>query len=129
MHKVGYSLKVLLVDDEPDTTLTLKRGLELNGFTVVAYNDPAQAIKEYKPNYYDFHVFDIRMPGMTGFDLARQVWHKDPKAQVCFLSAFEIYEDEARKVFKDLNTRCFVRKPIVPSALASHLQAHSISMQ
>jgi DNA-binding response OmpR family regulator len=32
--------RILLVDDEPDVTLTLKKGLEENGFSVDAFNDP-----------------------------------------------------------------------------------------
>ena len=120
--------RVLLVDDEPDNTATLKKGLEAHGFSVKVYNDPLRAIAEYKPKQYDFHVLDIRMPGINGFDLARQIWQQSPDAQVCFLSAFEIYEDEARKVFMDLNTRCFVKKPISPSDLAKHLQAHLMAM-
>ena len=116
--------RLLLVDDDKDITITMKRGLESHDFVVTAFNDPAKAIAEYSPNQYDFHVLDIRMPGVSGFDLARQIWQQDPEAQVCFLSAFEIYEDEAAKVFKGLNSRCFVKKPITASALATHLQAH-----
>ena len=116
--------KVLLVDDELDITIIVKKGLENNGFTVGVYNDPQKAAAEYKPNSYDIHVLDIRMPGMSGFDLAHKIWSQDPKAQVCFLSSFEIYEDEARKVFKDFSTTCFIKKPLSVSALANHLKSH-----
>ena len=112
------------MDDEPDNTTVLKMGLTANGFDVDAYNLPAEALAEYRPGHYDFHVLDIRMQGMNGFELARAIWQKDPSAQVCFLTAFEIYENEANKVFKDLNTRCFLKKPITPSALADHLRLH-----
>ncbi|HLG36952.1 MAG TPA: response regulator, partial [Nitrososphaera sp.] len=74
------SRKLLLVDDEPDNTTIMKVGLESHGFVVDVFNDPTRAIAEYKPNCYDFHVLDIRMPGIGGFDLARQIWELDPKA-------------------------------------------------
>ena len=121
--------RILIVDDEPDATATIKKGLEAHGFPVDAYNDPLKALAEYTPNRYRFHVIDIRMPGMNGFDFARQIWLLSPDAQVCFLSAFEIYEDEARKVFRDLNTTCFIKKPITPTALARHLVAHATAVQ
>ena len=40
--------KILLVDDEPDVTLALKRGLEENGFSVDAFNDPRVALSKFK---------------------------------------------------------------------------------
>ena len=121
--------KVLLVDDERDITAVTKKGLEIHGFQVTTYNDPANALADFKPKQNDFHVIDIRMPGMSGFDLARQIWQQDPDALVCFLSSFEIYGEEASKVFKSLNTRCFVKKPITPKDLAEHLNMHLTPMQ
>lgn len=105
----------------------MKRGLELGGFAVDAYNEPQRALDNFKSGKYDHIMVDIRMQGMSGFDLARQIWQQEPKARVCFLSSFEIYEDEANKVFKDLNTRCFVKKPISPKTLAKHIQTHLVS--
>lgn len=121
---LATKIKLLLVDDELDITNILKQGLEKHGFGVTVYNDPKKAIEEYKPDYYDLHVLDIRMTGMNGFDLARRIWLQDPKAKICFLTAFEIYQDEAKKVFKDLKSSCFLKKPISANALATHLQEH-----
>jgi DNA-binding response OmpR family regulator len=104
----------------------MKRGLEREGFQVDAFNDPYDALASYKSKTYEFHVLDVRMPGMSGFALARKIWEQDPTAQVCFLSAFEIYENEARMVFKDFNTQCFVKKPITPTTLSNHLKMHLI---
>jgi DNA-binding response OmpR family regulator len=96
----------------------------MHGFSVDAYDNPQTALKNFEPSAYDQIILDIRMPGMNGFDLARQLWAKDPNAQVCFLSAFEIFADEADKVFKDFNTRCFVKKPITASDLLEHIKIH-----
>ena len=43
-----HQYKILLVDDEPDITLTLKNGLEENGFSVDAFNDPKAALSKFK---------------------------------------------------------------------------------
>jgi YesN/AraC family two-component response regulator len=64
------------------------------------------------------------MPGISGFDLAHRMWQIDPNAQVCFLSAFEIYDSEAEKVFRDFSTKCFVRKPVTAKALIEHIESH-----
>lgn len=113
-----------MVDDEQEIVRTLTRGLQSHGLAVDAFDNPLEALGQYRPNFYSHHLLDIRMPGMNGFELARRIWQQDPNARVCFLSSFEIFEDEALKVFKGLNTKCFVKKPISPAALLRHLRAH-----
>jgi DNA-binding response OmpR family regulator len=61
---------ILLVDDEPDITFTLKDILEDNGgFKVDTFTDPTIALKSYKINFYDIIILDIKMPKMDGFEL------------------------------------------------------------
>ena len=60
--------RILVVDDEVDITLVIKSGLEQNSFFVDSYNDPNLALKEFKSNYYDLMLVDIRMPQMNGFE-------------------------------------------------------------
>ena len=54
--------KILLVDDEPDVTYTIKNILEDNGFAVDTFNDPILALNNYKFNFYDLVILDIKMP-------------------------------------------------------------------
>lgn len=115
---------VLVVDDEEDITTIMKLGLHKFGFSVDVFNRPQQALAQFKPNYYNAIVLDVRMPGMSGFDLAKEIWTRDEKARVCFLSAFEIYEQEARQVFQNFKSHCFIKKPITPSDLSRHIQVH-----
>ena len=116
--------KLLLVDNEVDITSVFKAGLERYGYEVDIFNDPEQALMLYKPNHYDAIILDVRMVGMTGFELAREIWARESRATICFLSAFEIYESEARKVFANMNSHCFIKKPIEISALAKHVESH-----
>ena len=61
--------RILVVDDEPDLTYTLKIGLEDTGsFEVDAFNDPELALSAFKPGNYDFLLIDIRMPKMNGYE-------------------------------------------------------------
>jgi DNA-binding response OmpR family regulator len=116
--------KVLLVDDDRDISLNMKNGLESHGFNVTTFNDPMQALSRFKAGRYDFILLDTGMLGMTGFELARKVWTLDPGARVCFFSALEIHENEARIIFKDLKTVYFVKKPIRTSELALTIEMH-----
>jgi len=119
-------LKILLVDDELDIVTVMKAGLEQYGFSIDGFTNPQQALDHFKPGYYDRIITDIRMPVMSGFDFARTVIAKDPSAQICFMTSFEIHDDEARKVFSNLPSYCFIKKPITANALAKHIKAHIV---
>ncbi|WP_187147440.1 response regulator [Candidatus Nitrososphaera gargensis] len=63
-------------------------------------------------------MLDIRMPLMNGFELFKNIRKIDRKVKVCFITAFEIYFDEFRRVFPKIDVSCFVRKPITINQLA-----------
>lgn len=111
----------MVVDDEEDIAISIKIGLEAKGFTVDAFNEPAEALANFKAGYYDMLLTDIKMPEMSGFDLYREVKKQDDKIRVAFITAFEIYEAEFRKVFKDFDVTCFIKKPISMSGLATRI--------
>jgi DNA-binding response OmpR family regulator len=106
--------RILLVDDEPDILFIFKRGLEINGFSVDAFDSPQNAINSFKPNVYDLAILDIQMPDMNGFALYRQIKKIDPAITGCFLSAFEVDPDEYKQLFPSMGkgVRPIIRKPI-----------------
>ena len=76
----------MVVDDEPDLTLCYRLSLEYHGFNVEAFNDSKKALWNFKQDYYDLVVLDIKMPDMDGFELYREIQKIDSKANVCFLT-------------------------------------------
>jgi two-component system, OmpR family, response regulator ChvI len=105
--------KILIVDDEPDITLTLGKGLEQGGYEVHVFNDPLVALSNFKPDTYDLLLLDIKMPNMTGFELYRKLKEIDSKVKVCFITAFETYYEKFRQEFFPLEEiKGFIRKPI-----------------
>jgi two-component system CheB/CheR fusion protein len=116
----------MLVDDEADILEVFRRALEMDGYYVDTFNDPGRAIYDYKAEFYNMILLDIRMPGLNGFEVARAIWQKDPNARICFMTAFEIYEEEAKKVFRDFNSHCFLKKPMTPKALIEHIEKHLV---
>ena len=115
-------MRVLLVDDEADIVFVLKQGLKLNGFEVDGFTDPRRALEQFKPDYYDFIISDIKMPHMTGFQLVRKIREHDTKARIYFLSAFDIYAKEAESVFPTLGSKAFIKKPVRYEELATILK-------
>ena len=114
--------RVLIVDDEKDITSSLKLGLAHKGFTVDVYNDPVDALAIYKPGTYDLIILDIRMPKMNGFEFFREVKKVDESVKVCFLTAFEVYTDEFKRLFPNMKIEGFLRKPITISELATQIE-------
>ena len=103
---------ILIVDDEIDITLAFKKGLESNGFMVDIYNDPVTALLNFKSDFYDLILVDVRMPKMNGFELYQEIEKLDKKSKVCFITAFEVYYHALREIFPTLEVSCFIRKPI-----------------
>ena len=118
----GTRRKILIVDDDLDLTSMFKMVLEMNGFEVDAYNDPLMALLQFKPNSYGMALFDIRMPQLNGFELYKKIQEKDDRMKVCFITAFEDYNEEFKKSFPELEeTKCFVRKPKAIEDLVKHV--------
>jgi CheY-like chemotaxis protein len=119
--------KILLVDDEPDITYTIKNLLEENGFKVDEFNDPILALNNYKVNFYDLVILDIKMPKMDGFELYTKIREKDPKVKICFLTASEMYYEKFRKTNSEfdriIGEDCFIQKPIKNDDLVKKLTA------
>jgi two-component SAPR family response regulator len=95
--------------------------LEEYGFEVEVFNDPKEALSDFKANYYDLLLLDIKMPTMNGFKLYKEMEKLDNKVRVCFMTAFEVYLDDFKRLFPKLSLSCFVNKPISIDTLAKLL--------
>jgi two-component system, OmpR family, response regulator ChvI len=116
--------RVLIVDDEPDLTLSLKMTLEENGLKVNSFTDPLSALENYKEEagMYDLLILDMKMPQMNGFELYRQIRKIDDKVKVCFLTAGEMdYEQFGKELFPALENNCYIQKPIENETLIKRL--------
>ena len=77
------------------------------------FNNSNDALRDFKPHFYDLVMLDIVMPKMDGFDLYKELKKVDPDVKVCFLTASEKYreglwEGEYQTLSKDL----FIQKPL-----------------
>ena len=114
--------RILVVDDEPDLTQVSKLALEYHGFKVDSFTDPQEALSKYNPGLYDLVILDIKMPKMDGFELYHEIKKKDNNANVCFLTASELYYEEFRKKeYCALNRNLFIRKPIENEELVKQI--------
>jgi two-component system catabolic regulation response regulator CreB/two-component system response regulator ChvI len=118
--------RILLVDDEVDITMVYTMGLQDNGFKVDAFNDPLQALSDFKSGSYNLALLDYKMPKMNGFELYQEIRKVDTKVKVCFITAFDVYHGDLKKEFHRNSNgkyqdkeeedsdiiKCFIQKPI-----------------
>jgi DNA-binding response OmpR family regulator len=107
--------KILIVDDEPDITIALKMYLEIQGFHVDTFTNPANALAHFKAGFYQLLILDIKMPEMNGFELYTEIKKKDNTIKVFFLTALsEMHDYDAfkKEVFPKEGERYFIAKPI-----------------
>ena len=84
--------------------------LKYYGFNVDTFNDSEEVLSNFKPDYYDLVILDIKMPKMGGFELYDELKKKDSDAKICFLTASELYYKEFRKK----RISCIRQKPFYP---------------
>jgi CheY-like chemotaxis protein len=128
--KQSFCKRILVVDDDPDITLTFKVGLDgyyycddKMHFEVYTYNNPAVALSEFKPNFYDLLLTDIYMPHMNGFELCQKILELDVNIRICFISAAEINIEALREIYPTLSLGCFIKKPVTIDYLVKRLSA------
>jgi CheY-like chemotaxis protein len=108
--------RVLLVDDEADHCLTYQVVLQDAGYECISYMDSIKALQQFRPNYYDLVILDIKMPTLDGFALCEKIREIDTAVQIIFITAGEVdYENFRRqyypKLSSDVNINC-IQKPI-----------------
>jgi two-component system response regulator AlgR len=111
---------VLIADDESPARERLQRLLaELRGFSVCATcatgSEALDLIRKLKP---DVALLDIRMPGMTGLEVARHLSALDRPPAVVFTTAYEQYAVEAFEA----HAVGYLLKPVRRERLASALE-------
>ena len=117
-------IKAMIVEDEPEALDLLTGLLEATGMaTVVAStSDPFEAIDLLVINEPDILFLDIKMPGMSGFDLINEMNSKTSVSpRIVFTTAHDEY---AIKAF-DYAAFDYLLKPIDPDRLAETLSRHT----
>lgn len=83
--------KVLIVDDDPLILTTMRDGLQRVGYEVWAAASGDEAMERTRDEMPDAALIDMRMPGMSGLELAEALLDRAPLA-VVFLSAYDDLE-------------------------------------
>ena len=88
----GAPFGIMVVDDEKDILEIVSKYLQKWNFDVDSFSDPHLALERFKSriDHYKLLITDVRMPGMTGIELARRIVDLKPEINVVLMTAFEI---------------------------------------
>jgi DNA-binding response OmpR family regulator len=122
-NNTAFSKTVLIIDDDPDVTTVFGLGLQDEGFDVYTYNDPLEALSQFRPNFYDLLLIDINMPKMNGIDLSIQILELDTNVKICFVTAGEANIEVLRELYPTRSIGCYIKKPITIENLVRRIKS------
>lgn len=114
------ALKILLVDDDVNNSLLLKRFIEAEGYEVVYASDGMVGLELYREVKPDLILLDVNMPRLDGFGLAQIIRRTDKRVVIFFLT------DRTDKVDRlhgfSLKGNDYIPKPFYPEELIARIQ-------
>ena len=106
---------ILIVDDEKNIRLTLAQSLETLGMETDSAEDGKEALAKLKEKEFGLILLDLRIPGVDGMEVLRQVRENNPDIRIIIITAYGTIElaVEAMK----LGAVDFIPKPFVPEEI------------
>jgi len=109
------SRKVLVVDDDPAVRKSFDRVLTSKGYAVITAESGEEALRKLSEEKYDVVYTDIRMPGMSGLEVAEQVKARRPWTPVVIITGYATEASESRA--KAAGVVSFLQKPLSPEMI------------
>lgn len=102
-------MKLLIVEDEEDLAMGLKRGLRKNGYEVEWIGEGRDGLALALAEDYGCVLLDLNLPGLDGLDLLRRLRAEKPQQKVLILSARGSVGDKVKGL--DLGADDYLVKP------------------
>jgi len=114
--------RILLVEDDQNFGDVLRSYLEMHDFDVTLATDGEAGLNTYNTGgKFDLCIFDVMMPKMDGFTLAKEVRQNDTTTPIIFLTA-KTMKDDVLKGFK-IGADDYISKPFNSEELLLRIQA------
>jgi len=86
--------KYLVVEDDPEMASLLKQALETEAISVVLSPNGDDALKQVQGELFEIVILDVNLPGLTGFEIARQIRSLAISTPILFLTAQDSLSDK-----------------------------------
>ena len=107
--------KILIVDDEESLRTLLGISLSHKGFDVFTAEDGRRGIEVFRQESPSIVITDIKMPGIDGLELLRQIRRVDPDTRVIVITGHGDMESAVESL--KLEASDFISKPVKEEAL------------
>tara|TARA_B110000305_G_scaffold122912_1_gene137674 strand:+ start:1007 stop:1696 length:690 start_codon:yes stop_codon:yes gene_type:complete len=114
-------IRILFAEDDINLGQLLQTYLRSKGFKVTLAQNGKIAFEKFNAGEFDFCIFDIMMPEMDGFTLAKEIREIDKKIPILFLSAKSMKEDKLEG-FK-IGADDYLTKPFQMEELLARINA------
>lgn len=115
-------LRVLVVDDSEDTTMSSSMLLEREGFEVFAANSGQGALKLAELENPDVILLDLAMPHMDGYECARRLRKLSKKIRPVLIAVTGLAPDEHLRRSLSSGFDFLLAKPVEPNKLLAVLE-------
>lgn len=102
---------ILIVDDEPDATVTLAKFLETRGYDTDTAANGSEALERVRSSPYDMVFTDLRMPGMDGADFLLRVRQEQPQLPIVVMTGHTSL-GEQDEVWSRAGVEAVLQKPL-----------------
>jgi two-component system NtrC family response regulator len=103
---------ILVVDDEKDICWALENALGDEGYRITQVHRGEDAIREVKQRAFDVAIVDVKLPGVSGIEVARLIGQLDPRLRIVVISGYHYEEDQPiQEGIRQKMYRAFISKP------------------
>ena len=135
-NSVSKSKLVAIVDDEDDIVQLFREALgSINDITVFTFTDPLMALEHFKINKenYVLVLSDLRMPGLTGTELIKELKRTNQFVRTILMTAFATNDGLFQEYTKKELINGFLQKPIriddLRAEVNNQLQTYQLQKQ
>jgi len=112
---------ILVVEDEIKITRFIKKGLEMEHYTVDTAYDGKEALEKTELNNYDLIILDIMLPKINGIEVCKKIREKKIETPIIMLTARDTIEDRIKGL--DAGADDYLIKPFAFGELVARIRA------
>lgn len=121
LHHIYSYMTILVVEDEIKITRFIKKGLEMEHYTVEVAYDGKEALEKAEINNYDLVILDLMLPKMDGIEICSKLRENKIDTPIIMLTARNTIEDRIKGL--DTGADDYLVKPFAFSELLARIRA------
>ena len=115
--------KILIVDDDMETTKLLENLLKMNGHESKSVNNSVDAVEIANSILPDLVLMDIMMPGINGIQLCKMFQSTQSLKHIPIIIVSALSDIGSKKDAFNAGAKDFITKPFLPKELAQKINA------